>query len=299
MCVTKNEKNVLGTALELCCAEPKTGFYRNGYCQTGSEDNGTHVACAIVTDAFLQYTRTRGNDLITPRPEYNFRGLKAGDKWCLCASRWAEARAAGVAPKLILAASHEKLLDYAELDVLKEYAVDTSIPTVPNESQSSAYAFSFTSIDGEAMPLSQYAGQVMLVVNTASQCGFTDQYTALQSLYERYKDRGFVVIGVPCNQFGGQEPGSEAIIKDFTQKQFGITFPLTSKADVSGDNVHPFFAWAAAEKKGGFLQSSPKWNFHKFLIDRHGQLVKSFGSHVEPTDSAMTVEIERLLSDQP
>lgn len=108
-------KNVLGTELKKCCASPKTGFYRNGYCHTGPEDQGTHVACATVTKEFLEFTRSRGNDLITPNPQWNFPGLKPGDKWCLCALRWLEAKKAGVAPKLDLEATHEKMLEYATM----------------------------------------------------------------------------------------------------------------------------------------------------------------------------------------
>lgn len=298
MCAQMTDKNVLGEPLELCCEDPKTGFYRNGFCQTGSQDVGTHVACAVMTDEFLEFTGKQGNDLVTPRLEHNFPGLKAGDKWCLCASRWTEALKAGVAPKLILEATHEKMMKYEDLEVLKKYALSLDQMEEYQMSKAGAYMFSFTSIDGEPMPLSGFAGQVVLIVNTASQCGFTKQYKDLQALYERYKDRGLVVIGVPCNQFGGQEPGSESTIKDFTQKQFGVTFPLTSKADVSGKNAHPFFTWASDQKKGAFLQSSPKWNFHKFLIDRQGQLVKSFGSYVDPDSSEIITEIEKLLADK-
>ena len=110
------EKNVLGGDLAKCCDRPKTGFYRDGMCRTGAEDRGTHVACATVTKEFLDFTRSRGNDLITARPEWNFPGLKPGDKWCLCALRWVEARKAGVAPKLDLEASHLRLLEFTTLD---------------------------------------------------------------------------------------------------------------------------------------------------------------------------------------
>lgn len=113
-------KNVLGTALKKCCDSPRTGFYRDGYCHTGPQDHGTHVACATVTAEFLAFTRSRGNDLVTPRPEWNFPGLKPGDKWCLCALRWKEAKAAGVAPELDLEATHEKMLEYVPLSDLKD-----------------------------------------------------------------------------------------------------------------------------------------------------------------------------------
>jgi glutathione peroxidase len=166
-------------------------------------------------------------------------------------------------------------------------AASSSLP----QSKINAYQFSFTSIDGTNMPLSGFQGQVLLVVNTASQCGFTKQYTDLQNLYERYKDQGLVVIGVPCNDFGKQEPGSLDAIKDFTTNQFGVTFPMTQKYSVKGDGAHPFFTWASRQKKGAFLQSSPKWNFHKFLINQNGELVKSFGSQINPLSENITREI--------
>lgn len=113
-------KNVLGTTLKKCCDSPKTGFYRDGFCHTGPQDHGTHVACATLTKEFLEFTKSRGNDLITPRPEWNFPGLKPGDKWCLCALRLLEAKKAGVAPKLDLEATHEKMLEFAGITDLKD-----------------------------------------------------------------------------------------------------------------------------------------------------------------------------------
>lgn len=115
--------NVLGEPLALCCTQPVTGFYRDGFCRTGPEDAGTHVVAAQVTQAFLDFTQSRGNDLQTPRPEYRFPGLKAGDKWCLCALRWVEAERAGVAPPVILEATHAKALEYMSLDTLKQHAL--------------------------------------------------------------------------------------------------------------------------------------------------------------------------------
>lgn len=117
----KNAKNVLGKPLEQCCTNPLTGFYRDGYCHTGEEDTSSHVIAATVTEEFLIFTRSCGNDLITPRPEYNFPGLKAGDCWCLCALRWKEAYLAGVAPPVNLAATHEKALQYIPLHILKQF----------------------------------------------------------------------------------------------------------------------------------------------------------------------------------
>lgn len=112
-------KNVLGEELETCGMDPLTGFYRNGCCETGAEDTGVHTVCAEVTAEFLEYSRDRGNDLITPRPEFGFAGLKPGDRWCVCASRWAEARDAGVAPPVVLGATHARSLEWASLDELR------------------------------------------------------------------------------------------------------------------------------------------------------------------------------------
>ena len=117
-------KNVLGTQLQACCTTTMTGFYRNGRCETGPNDAGVHVVCAQVTDAFLQFSKSRGNDLITPFPAYGFAGLKAGDKWCLCASRWREAYEAGVAPPVFLASTHENALRFVSLEALQKNALD-------------------------------------------------------------------------------------------------------------------------------------------------------------------------------
>ncbi|MGD1944905.1 MAG: DUF2237 family protein [Croceivirga sp.] len=115
------EKNVLGTELEACCFEPKTGFYRDGFCKTGTEDVGTHVVCAIMTDVFLRFTFKQGNDLITPLPYFKFPGLKAGDKWCLCVSRWKEAYDQDLAPPVVLESTHEKALKYVTFEMLLEH----------------------------------------------------------------------------------------------------------------------------------------------------------------------------------
>lgn len=120
----KTEKNVLGITLASCCTSPMTGYFRDGYCRTRQDDYGTHVVCAIMTEDFLQYTKSRGNDLSTPIPHWNFPGLKAGDKWCLCVLRWMEAEKAGVAPKIYLEATDEKALAYTSLELLQKYAID-------------------------------------------------------------------------------------------------------------------------------------------------------------------------------
>lgn len=123
-------KNILGTPLELCCSDPVTGYFRDGYCNTNQFDTGTHVICAVVTDAFLEFSRARGNDLITPRPEYQFPGLKAGDGWCLCALRWKEAHDAGCAPPIRAGSTHERVLDIIDLSVLEGYFM--SAPSLNN-----------------------------------------------------------------------------------------------------------------------------------------------------------------------
>tara|TARA_B110000503_G_scaffold68688_1_gene107266 strand:+ start:79 stop:441 length:363 start_codon:yes stop_codon:yes gene_type:complete len=117
------EKNVFGEPLDVCCTNPMTGYFRDGMCRTVTQDTGTHTVCAIITDEFLQFSASRGNDLITPIPYYQFPGLKAGDKWCLCVTRWIQAEKAGKAPKIILEATHEKSLEYTQLDTLVKYAV--------------------------------------------------------------------------------------------------------------------------------------------------------------------------------
>ena len=117
------EKNVFGQELQICCTSPMTGYFRDGICRTISEDTGTHTVCAIMTDEFLDFSASQGNNLITPIPLYNFPGLKAGDKWCLCVSRWIEAERAGKAPQIILEATHEKTLDYTSLEILIKYAL--------------------------------------------------------------------------------------------------------------------------------------------------------------------------------
>lgn len=156
----------------------------------------------------------------------------------------------------------------------------------------SAHDFAFTSIDGEAMPMSAFAGKAVLVVNTASLCGFTPQYTALQALWERYEARGLVVLGVPSNDFGSQEPGSSSEIKNFCDTNYSITFPLADKEVVSGDGAHPFYKWAKAEL--GML-AAPKWNFHKYLVAPDGRLVDWFATATKPDAAKVIKAIEAVL----
>lgn len=157
----------------------------------------------------------------------------------------------------------------------------------------SAYDFTFTSIDGEPLPLAQYRGRPLLVVNTASFCGFTYQYEDLEALWRRYRERGLVVIGVPSNDFGQQEPGSEKEIKQFCEGRYAVDFPLSDKQDVIGPKAHPFFRWISAELGEA---GAPRWNFHKYLVGPDGMLEGTWPSSVRPTDRAVTDEIERVLS---
>ncbi len=153
--------------------------------------------------------------------------------------------------------------------------------------------FSVQGIAGETVDLAQYAGSVVLVVNVASQCGFTPQYEGLQALYEQYKDRGLVVLGFPCNQFGAQEPGNESEILDFCTTKFNVSFPLFAKVDVNGENAAPLFTWLKGEKPGLLGIEAVKWNFSKFLLDKQGKVVDRFAPMTKPED--LSVEIEKLL----
>lgn len=157
----------------------------------------------------------------------------------------------------------------------------------------SAFEFNFTSIDGKPMPLSAYAGKVLVIVNTASFCGFTKQYTGLQKLHETYEKQGLVVIGVPSNDFGGQEPGNSTKIKEFCEGNFGITFPMTEKNVVKGDGAHPFYKWAVTALGP---KAAPGWNFHKYIVGRDGRLVQSFFSGTEPGAKDFIVVIEGELA---
>ena len=149
--------------------------------------------------------------------------------------------------------------------------------------------FSATSIDGTDTDLSQYADKVVLVVNTASQCGFTGQYKGLQELQDRYADRGLVVLGFPCDQFGGQEPGDEAEISDFCERNFGVSFPLFSKIEVNGDGEHPLYSWLKSSK-GGLMGKKIRWNFTKFLVGRDGQVIDRYAPTTEPAKLAGDIE---------
>jgi glutathione peroxidase len=154
------------------------------------------------------------------------------------------------------------------------------------------YDFSATSLAGETIPLQRYQGQVLLIVNTASACGFTPQYRALQALQQGFATRGFSVLGFPCNQFGGQEPGEAAQIEKFCTDTYAVSFPMFSKIDVNGANAHPLYRFLK-NAKSGLLGASIKWNFTKFLVDRSGQVVARHAPTTKP--ESLTKEIEALL----
>ena len=156
-----------------------------------------------------------------------------------------------------------------------------------------AHDFEFRSIDGKPLKLKDYAGHPVLVVNTASECGFTPQYAGLESLWKKYRDRGLIVLGVPSNDFGRQEPGTESDIRNFCTKNYGVSFPMTAKYEVSGRNAHPFYHWIVAQAGDA---AAPRWNFHKYLIDAKGDLVGIYPSKVSPEDKKLVTEIEGLLA---
>jgi len=154
----------------------------------------------------------------------------------------------------------------------------------------SLYDFPARRIDGGERDLSEYRGKVLLIVNVASRCGFTPQYTGLQALYEKHRDRGLLVLGFPCNQFGSQEPGTEAEIGAFCSSSYGVTFPLFAKIDVNGNEAHPLYQHLKSAAPGVLGTEAIKWNFTKFLVDRQGNVVKRYAPKEEPQDIARDIE---------
>ncbi|MGM8366192.1 glutathione peroxidase [Virgibacillus sp. W0181] len=153
------------------------------------------------------------------------------------------------------------------------------------------YEFSATTITGEEKSLEDYKGYVMLIVNTASKCGFTPQFDGLQQLYEEYKDQGFVILGFPCNQFNNQDPGTDEEIESFCKLNYGVTFPMFQKVDVKGDHAHPLFNYLTNEAKG-LLNKDIKWNFTKFLVDKNGEVVDRFAPQTKPESIRPKIESE-------
>ena len=156
---------------------------------------------------------------------------------------------------------------------------------------SSVHEFTMQSIDGKPAPLSAYKGKVMLVVNVASKCGYTPQYTGLQSLYEKYKGKGLVLVGVPANNFGGQEPGTDEEIKTFCSRNYNVSFPMMSKVSVKGDDKAPLYQYLTSSA------GEVKWNFTKFLVDKNGKVVQKFDSAVKPDAPELTSAIEKALAE--
>ncbi len=158
----------------------------------------------------------------------------------------------------------------------------------------SIYDFDLNSISGDEVSLSEFEGNVLLIVNTASECGYTPQYEELQELYETYNDEGFYVLGFPANNFGGQEPGSDEEIAQFCELNYGVTFPMFSKISVKGDDQHPLYSYLTQVENPDFT-GEIGWNFEKFLIDRNGNIVRRFKSNVTPTGDELTESLKELL----
>ncbi len=163
----------------------------------------------------------------------------------------------------------------------------------PAMSRITAYAFSFPALDGGEFRLAEYTGRPLVIVNTASLCGYTPQYAGLQQLWSEFGERGLMMIGVPSNDFGGQEPGGPTEIAETAQHQYGVTFPIAAKTVVKGPNAHPFYRWAAEARP----RDVPHWNFHKYLIGRDGYIAEVFPETVEPTDTRVKTAIARVLAD--
>jgi glutathione peroxidase len=163
---------------------------------------------------------------------------------------------------------------------------------MPTNTPSTAYDFDFVTIDGQPLPLKQFAGKAVLVVNTASMCGYTPQYADLQALWEQYRDRGLVVLGVPSNDFGGQEPGGAEQIKDFCAVNFAVDFPMTDKQAVTGAQAHPFYQWARQELGSA---AAPRWNFHKYLVAPDGRLADWFSTSTSPRSERVVKAVQAVL----
>jgi len=170
-------------------------------------------------------------------------------------------------------------------------ALAQQMTTSPAMSRPTAHAFSFKRLEGGDLRLAEHAGKPILLINTASLCGYTPQYAGLEQLWRRYRDQGLLVIGVPSNDFGGQEPGGTAEIDHTAHQEYGVTFPLTEKVTVRGALAHPFYKWAAVERP----LDVPRWNFHKYLVGRDGHITAAFPSETEPQDARIMAAVAREL----
>jgi glutathione peroxidase len=184
-----------------------------------------------------------------------------------------------------------RLLEFALGLAVAPIGAMTALAQSPAVSRTTAYAFSFRDLNGSDFRLVQHAGKPILIVNTASLCGYVRQFSGLESLWTRYRERGLLVLGVPSNDFGAQEPGSAADIRH-TAHAHGVTFPLMSKVDVKGETAHPFYRWAALQRP----LDTPRWNFHKYLVGRDGMIAGAFGSAIDPLDPKLVAAIERELA---
>jgi len=178
------------------------------------------------------------------------------------------------------------------LTLLAGFAATPALAQGPAMTRITAYAFSFSGLDGGDIRLGDFAGKPILVVNTASQCGYTPQFTGLQDLWKRFHDKGLMIVGVPSNDFGGQEPGGATEIAATAHSEYGVKFPMAAKTEVKGAKAHPFFRWAASERP----QDVPRWNFHKYLIGRDGHIAAVFASSVDPTDTRVITAISKELN---
>ena len=193
----------------------------------------------------------------------------------------------------IFATLHKLLSKYTKVYVSLFFLIIPTHSFTKEHHMSSIYDFKVVTIQGEETTLSPYKNQILLIVNVASKCGFTSQYDGLEVLYKKYKDKGFTVLGFPCNQFGSQEPGTEKEIQNFCRVNFGVTFPMFSKINVNGEKTHPLYQYLKSEQPGILGTEAIKWNFTKFLIDREGNVIKRFGSSTTPKE--IEKEIELLL----
>jgi glutathione peroxidase len=185
-----------------------------------------------------------------------------------------------------------RTITMAALAGIASAALPRTVSAQPAMSRMTAYGFSFPALAGGDIKLADFAGHPFLVVNTASQCGYTPQYAGLQALWTEFHDRGLMMVGVPSNDFGGQEPGDAKEIAQTAQHEYGVTFPIAAKTVVKGANAHPFYKWVAEARPGDV----PRWNFHKYLIGRDGYLADSFAEALEPTDTRVKTALARALA---
>jgi glutathione peroxidase len=198
-----------------------------------------------------------------------------------------------VAPQARLAMIDRRTVMTATLAAFAGLALRRNAQAQAGMSRMTAYAFSFAGLAGGNISLADYAGRPILIVNTASLCGFTPQYAGLQELWTEFGKRGLMIIGVPSNDFGSQEPGGATEIAETAQHQYGVTFPISAKAVVKGANAHPFYKWAAEARP----KDVPRWNFHKYLIGRDGNIAEVFPESVVPSDTRVKTAIARALAD--